>query len=256
MSGDGVPTGELVRWLDDYLQAAAVDDYGPNGLQVEGSPTVRRLVTGVSSCRELFARARELRADAVLVHHGLFWSGTPYPLVGVQFARVAELVRAGIALLAYHLPLDRHPEVGNNALAARQLGLRELAPFAEHQGVPIGWRGELADAIPARELAARCAQLYAQQPLLLGDAERAVRRVGIVSGGAQREFLQAIEAGLDAFVTGEASEWVTNLARESGVAYLAAGHYATERLGVRALGERLAERFGLDCQFVDVPNPV
>jgi dinuclear metal center YbgI/SA1388 family protein len=252
----GIATADLVQYLDQYLDSGAVEDYGPNGLQVEGAAHVHRLVTGVSACRELFVRARELAADAVLVHHGLFWRGTPYPLVGVQHGRVAELIRGDVALVAYHLPLDRHREVGNNALAARRLGLGELAPFGLHQGVNIGWRGALPAAIAAADLAARCAELYGQPPLLLGDAARPVRRVGIISGGAQREFLQAIDGGLDAYVTGEASEWVTNLARETGVAYVAAGHYATERLGVRALGEHLAERFGIECRFVDVPNPV
>jgi len=251
-----VATAELVRYLDEYLDSAAVSDYGPNGLQVEGAPTVRKLVTGVSACRELFERARARGADALLVHHGLFWRGTPYPLVGLQYHRVAELLRGGMALLAYHLPLDRHAEVGNNALAARQLGLGELTPFALHEGVAIGWQGRLAEEIAAGELAARCGELFEQPALLLGPAERRVRRVGIVSGGAQREFLHAIAAGLDAYITGEASEWVTNLARESGVAYVAAGHYATERLGVRALGEHLAARYGIAVEFVDVPNPV
>ncbi|HEV8629266.1 MAG TPA: Nif3-like dinuclear metal center hexameric protein [Thermoanaerobaculia bacterium] len=253
---DGVPTAELVRYLDDYLESAAAPDYGPNGLQVEGPERVHRLVTGVSACRELFGRARQQGADAVLVHHGLFWRGTPYPLVGLQYRRVAELIEGGLALLAYHLPLDRHPEVGNNALAARALGLHDLRPFALHEGIAIGWRGTLLEAITAQELAVRCGLLYEQPPLLLGPGERPVRQVGIVSGGAQREFLQAIAEKLDAYITGEASEWVTNLARESGVAYLAAGHYATERLGVRALGEHLAARFGLSAEFVDVPNPV
>jgi dinuclear metal center YbgI/SA1388 family protein len=217
---------------------------------------VRRLVTGVSACRELFEKARARAADGVLVHHGLFWRGTPPALVGVQYARVAELVRGGMALLAYHLPLDRHPEVGNNALAARALGLGDLTPFAHHEGTAIGWQGTFGEPIAAHELQARCAELYGQEPLLLGPAERPVRRVGIVSGGAQSDLHTAIAEGLDAFVTGEASEWCTNVARESGVVYLAAGHHATERLGVRALGEHLAERFGLEVEFVDVPNPV
>ena len=251
-----VATAELVRYLDEYLEAGAVADYGPNGLQVEGATTVRRLVTGVSACRELFERARTAGADALLVHHGLFWRGTPYPLVGLQYHRVAELVRGGLALLAYHLPLDRHAQVGNNAVAARRLGLHELAPFARHEGVAIGWQGRLLEAIPASELAVRCGALYEQPALLLGPPERPVRRVGIVSGGAQREFLQAIAEGLDAFITGEASEWVTNLARESGVAYIAGGHYATERIGVKALGDHLAERYGINVEFIDVPNPV
>jgi dinuclear metal center YbgI/SA1388 family protein len=254
-AADGIATDELVRWLGEYLEVGAVGDYGPNGLQVEGPPTIRRLVTGVSACQELFVRARQLAADAVLVHHGVFWRGTPQPLVGVQFRRVAELVRGDLALLAYHLPLDRHPEVGNNALAARGLGLGDLRPFAEHEGASIGWQGTFPEPLASEELVARCRSLFGQEPLLLGPS-RQVRRVGIVSGGATRELLQAVDEGLDAYVTGEASEWVTNVARETGVCYLACGHYATERLGVRALGELLAERFGLTVEFVDVPNPV
>jgi len=256
MLGGEVATAELVRYIDEYLESPAVSDYGPNGLQVAGAETVRTLVTGVSSCRELFERARERGADALLVHHGLFWRGTPYPLVGLQYHRVAELIRGNMALLAYHLPLDRHEHVGNNAVAARALGLHGLTPFALHEGVAIGWQGRLFEAIPARELATRCGVLYEQPALLLGPEDRPVQRVGIVSGGAQQEFLQAIAEGLDAFITGEASEWVTNLARESGVAYIAAGHYATERIGVRALGAHLAERYGITVEFIDVPNPV
>ena len=253
--GGTVATAELVRYLDAYLEAGALEDYGPNGLQVEGPAAVRRLVTGVSACHELFVRARQLAADAVLVHHGLFWRGTPYPLVGIQYRRVAELVSGGVALLAYHLPLDRHAEVGNNALAARALGLGELQPFGQHEGVAIGWQGVFPEPIASEELVDRCRTLYGQEPLALGGV-REVRRVGIVSGGAQRELLQAIAAGLDAYVTGEASEWVTNVAREANVCYVAAGHYATERLGVRALGEHLRDRFGILVEFVDVPNPV
>ena len=250
-----VATTDLVGYLDGYLETGAVRDYGPNGLQVEGAAEVRRLVTGVSACHELFVRARQLGADAVLVHHGIFWRGTPQPLVGVQYRRLAELVHGGMALLAYHLPLDRHPDVGNNALAARALGLERLEPFAEHDGVAIGFCGELPEAIAPDELASRCRTLYGQEPLLLG-AVKPVRTIGIVSGGAQGDLHQAIAAGLDAFITGEASEWVTNLAVEAGVTYVAAGHYATERLGVRALGEHLRDRFGLLVEFVDVPNPV
>lgn len=254
-AAEGIATAELVRWLDEYLEAGAVEDYGPNGLQVEGPATVRRLVTGVSACHELFVRARQLEADAVLVHHGLFWRGTPQPLVGVQFRRVAELVRGEIALLAYHLPLDRHPEVGNNALAARGLGLGELTPFGRHGGTTVGFRGAFPEPVAGEELLGRCRALFGQEPLLLGPS-RPVRTLGVISGGAQRELLQAVDEGLDAYLTGEASEWVTNVARETGVTYLACGHYATERLGVRALGELLQERFGLVVEFVDVPNPV
>jgi putative NIF3 family GTP cyclohydrolase 1 type 2 len=161
-----------------------------------------------------------------------------------------------MSLVAYHLPLDRHPEVGNNALAARAFGLAELAPFAEYEGLPIGVRGRFPEPVPADELVARCARIFGQPPLVFPGGPDPVSTLGIISGGAQKELWAAVGAGLDAYLTGEASEWVMNVAREAGVHYLAAGHYATERLGIRALGEHLAERFGVEVEFVDVPNPV
>jgi dinuclear metal center YbgI/SA1388 family protein len=251
-----VTLGALASYLDRYLEVAGVSDYGPNGLQVEGRERVRRLATGVSACRELFTRAREWRADSVLVHHGLFWQGMPYSLTGVQYRRVAELMRSEISLLAYHLPLDRHPEVGNNAVAARALGLEGLAPFGVHAGTAIGYRGAFPEPLPFTEVLARCERLYGQRPLAFAGRPSAVSTVGIVSGGAQKELHQAIAEGLEVFITGEASEWVMNVALESGTHFVAAGHYATERLGVQALGAHLAERFGLEVEFIDVPNPV
>ena len=247
---------DLVAYLDSYLDAARDRDYGPNGLQVEGRAEVGRIVTGVSACEELFAQAKALAADAVLVHHGLFWDGAPLVLKGIQYRRVRLLIEGGINLIAYHLPLDRHGELGNNILAARAFGLEEIVPFAPHRGLEIGFRGRFPTAIPVAELARRCAAIYQQEPLVLGHGDRPIGSLGIVSGGAQRELYAAIDAGCDAFITGEASEWVTNVARETGVYYLAAGHYATERLGIRALGEHLAEKFGLAVSFLDVPNPV
>jgi len=246
----------LVSHLDHLLDAGRGRDYGPNGLQVEGKGEVRKVVTGVSSCRELFVRAREAGADAVLVHHGLFWEGMPRVLTGLQYQRVAELVRGGMSLLAYHLPLDRHPELGNNALAARAFGLVDLAPFGLHEGLPIGFHGRFPEPLPAAELAARSRQVYGQEPLAFLSGPDPVRTLGIISGGAQRELYDAITAGLDAYLTGEASEWVMNVAREAKIHYLAAGHYATERLGIRALGEHVAGTFGIAAEFIDVPNPV
>lgn len=251
-----VGRGELVAYLDDLLEAAKGDDYCPNGLQVEGRATIRRLVTGVSACRELFAAARERAADAVLVHHGIFWKGATPVLTGIQYARVRELVLGEINLLAYHLPLDRHPELGNNALAARAFGLVDLEPFAFHAGEPVGFRGRFAAPVPAAELVRRAAEVYGREPLAFPCGPDPVASLAVVSGAAQRELYGAIDAGLDAFLTGEVSEWVMNVAREAGIHYLAAGHYATERLGVRALGEHLAARFGLAVEFVDVDNPV
>jgi dinuclear metal center YbgI/SA1388 family protein len=253
---DTIDRDRLVAYLDELLDARRGRDYGPNGLQVEGKPRIGRLVTGVSACRELFARARETGADAVLVHHGLFWEGMPRVLTGIQARRVAELFRGEINLLAYHLPLDRHPELGNNILAARAFGLADPVPFALHEGLPIGFSGRFPEPIAARELVERTTRIFGQEPLAFLSGPDPVQSLGLISGGAQKELYQAIEAGLDAFLTGEVSEWVMNVAREAGVHYLAAGHYATERLGVRALGEHLAQRFGLEVEFVDVPNPV
>ncbi|HXO18455.1 MAG TPA: Nif3-like dinuclear metal center hexameric protein, partial [Thermoanaerobaculia bacterium] len=213
--------GDLVAYLDDLLDARSGRDYGPNGLQVAGRQEVRKMVTGVSACRELFVRAREAGADAVLVHHGLFWEGLPRTLTGFQYERVAELVRSGMSLVAYHLPLDRHPELGNNALAARAFGLEDLAPFALHEGLPVGWKGRFPEPIPAAELLARCRRVYGQEPLAFAGGPNSVATLGIVSGGAQRELYDAIAEKLDAYLTGEVSEWVMNVAREAGIHYLA-----------------------------------
>jgi dinuclear metal center YbgI/SA1388 family protein len=251
-----VERDELVRYLDAYLEAAKGGDYGPNGLQVEGRPEIHKLATGVSACEELFERAAAEGADAVLVHHGIFWRGLPSTLVGMRYRRVAALVRSGLSLIAYHLPLDRHPEVGNNALAARAFGLVDLQPFAEAEGLPVGFSGRFPEPVPAAELVARCRAVFEREPLVLGAGPDPVRTLGIVSGGAQSELWAAVAAGLDAYLTGEASEWVMNVARECGLHYLAAGHYATERLGVRALGDHIAARFGVEVEFIDVPNPV
>jgi dinuclear metal center YbgI/SA1388 family protein len=245
----------LVSYLDQYLDASQGRDYGPNGLQVEGRAEIRKLVTGVSACQELFVRAREAAADAVLVHHGLFWEGAPRTLTGFRYRRVAELVRGEINLLAYHLPLDRHLEVGNNAVAGRAIGLEEIVPFGLHDGLPLGVSGRFPSPIPAAELVARCERLYGQPPLAYLAGNDPVATVGIISGGGQGEFYSAVDEGLDAYVTGEVTEWIMNVARETGTHYLAAGHYATERLGVKALGEHLAERFGIEVEFIDVPNP-
>ncbi len=248
--------GDLIAYLAELLETDQGSDYGPNGLQVEGRPRIRRLITGVSACLELFEAARRKAADAVLVHHGIFWHGAPMTLTGMQIKRVRELIAGDINLLAYHLPLDRHAELGNNALAAEAFGLVERRPFAVHKGLPIGFKGRFEPPLPAAELPRRCAQIFGQEPLAFLAGPDPVSSLGLVSGGAQRDFHQAIADGLDAFITGEVSEWVMNAAREEGVHYLAAGHYATERLGVRALGEHLGERFSLDVEFIDVPNPV
>lgn len=247
---------DLVRYLDSLLDAARDRDYCPNGLQVEGREQVERIVTAVSSCEELFVRARELGADAVLVHHGIFWDGQPMVLKGFHLRRVRQLIEGGLNLIAYHLPLDRHAELGNNILAARAFGLEQIVSFAPHRGLEIGFRGVFPRPLAEAELTRLCREIYDQEPLVLSGGKPEIRSLGIVSGGAQRELYAAIEAGCDAYITGEVSEWVMNVAREAGITYLAAGHYATERLGIRRLGEHLAEKFGLETHFIDIPNPV
>lgn len=247
---------ELVAYLDQLLEVHLGGDACPNGLQVEGSATIHHLVTAVSACREVFERARAAGAQGVLVHHGVFWRGDPPQLTGFRKRRIAELFAGDLNLIAYHLPLDRHAELGNNILAARQLGLRAIETFGEFEGAWIGYRGELPDPLEASGLAERCERVFGQRPQVFGDRSAPIESVGIISGAAQREVFTAIDLGLDAFVTGEASEWVMNVAREAGIAYFAAGHYATERLGIRALGEHVAEHFGIAVDFVDVPNPI
>jgi dinuclear metal center YbgI/SA1388 family protein len=258
---DDTPPGQITRdqlvaYLDALLEAGKGRDFGPNGLQVEGRPEIRKVVTGVSACLELFERAREAGADAVVVHHGIFWDGMPRTLTGFQYRRVAALMASGMSLLAYHLPLDRHPELGNNAVAARRFGLDKIEPFGSYDGLPLGFKGRFEEPVPAAELPARIQAVYGQALTGFLSGPDPVRTLGIVSGGGQREVYTAIAEGLDAYVTGEAGEWVMNVVREAGIHYFAAGHYATELFGVQVLGEHLAQRFGIEVEFVDIPNPV
>lgn len=248
---------ELVEHADRLLAADVGGDYGPNGLQVEGTREVRRIVSGVSACVELFDRARELDADVVLVHHGILWESMgAKPLAGAFGRRVRSIVESGMHLVAYHLPLDRHGELGNNVLAARGLGLYGLEPWCEYRGAPAGFRGTFPEPVEPDELVRRCRETFGREPLAFLEGADRIATVGVVSGGAEGEIHRAIGDGLDAFVTGEVSEWVLHVAREAGIHFLSCGHHATERAGVRALGDHLAERFGLEHEFVDLPNPV
>jgi len=246
----------LVRYLDEYLAAHDGKDYGPNGLQVQGRGQIRKVVTGVSACLELFHKARERDADAIIVHHGIFWDWQSPRLTGMHYDRVAELIYHGVNLLAYHLPLDRHDKVGNNAVAARALGLDDLQPFGDAYGLPVGFHGRFPEPISPDELITRARNFYGREPLAFPAGPDPVETLGIISGGAQKELTTAIDLGLDAYITGEVSEWVMNTARESKIHYLACGHYHTEKCGIQAVGDLIAERFGLDVEFIDVPNPV
>jgi dinuclear metal center YbgI/SA1388 family protein len=248
---------QLVAELDDLLDVESVLDYGPNGLQVEGAPDVQRVVTAVSASRELFERAVEDGADAILVHHGILWnSDQAQRIVGSYRERIRILLEHGVSLIGYHLPLDRHPELGNAAQLGRRLGLGELEPFGDHRGVSTGVCGVFPEPVDTEELVAAVAEACDREPQVFEGRRTMVSSVGIVTGGAEREYHQAVAAGLDAYITGEATEWVLHQAAEDGVHYLAAGHYATERFGVQAVGRWISERFGLEVEFLDIPNPV
>lgn len=251
-----ISRADLVRHLDELLTARVGKDYCPNGLQIEGKDPIRKIVTGVSACLELHEEAARRGADAVLVHHGLFWHGQSPLLVGLQFRRVAALLDDRINLLAYHLPLDRHLSLGNNAVAARALGLTEITPWGDYEGQSVGVRGRFPEPLAADAFVDRCRRFYDREPLVVGSGPQLIERVGLISGAAQRDLHRAIADGCDAFLTGEISEWVTNVAKEAGIHYLACGHYATERCGIRALGEHLAATFGITVEFVEVGNVV
>ena len=247
---------ELISFLDELLDARSFDDYGPNGLQVVGREEVRRVVTGVSAHRELFHRAADAGADMILCHHGLFWGSGPMTIDERLKGRLLPLFEADMSLAAYHLPLDAHPEVGNNALICGELGLERGEPFGEARGRAIGCIGRVDDPLALEELARRCASVFGRDPLVFQGDGRPLRRVGVVSGGGGSSQGDAIRLGLDAFLTGEPEEPAMADARESGVAFLACGHYATETFGIRRLGALLAERFGVEDSFIEIPNPV
>lgn len=242
----------LRRYLDETLQIARFRDYCPNGLQVEGRAEVRRIVGGVTACQALLDAAIDRQADAVLVHHGYFWRGEDGRVTGLRKRRLASLLGNDINLFAYHLPLDAHPEFGNNAQFGLACGWQPEGRFGEQD---LGWLGSVDTAILG-DVVRRIAELTARRPLVLGNPDQVIKRVAWCTGGAQGMFEEAIALGVDLYVSGEVSEQTVHLARESGVAYLAVGHHASERFGVRALGEHLMARFGLTVEFVDIDNPV
>jgi dinuclear metal center YbgI/SA1388 family protein len=250
---------EMLGFLDDLLRPDEFADYGPNGLQIPGLEEVRKVVSGVSGQAELFERAAAEGAQMVLVHHGVLWDFQPRRIDRVQARRLRAVLAGDMSLVAYHLPLDAHPEVGNNALLADALGCAAdgRAPFGEAKGRPIGVRAVFpGEGISPDELVRRTAAATDREPLAFLAGPDPVRTIGIVSGSAPEMVQDAIDAGLDAFMTGEPAEHVMATAREAGVHFLAAGHYATETFGVRRLGELLATRFGVEHVFVDIPNPV
>jgi len=244
---------ELTLYLDELLQAPKYRDYCPNGLQVEGCSEVTRIVAGVTASQKLLDLAVERGAQAVLVHHGYFWKGEDGRITGMRRKRLSTLLGNGISLLAYHLPLDAHPELGNNAQLATLFGWQPEGRFGEQD---IGWYGSLPTPATLAEVVTAIAGALGRPPLAIGDPARPVRRVAWCSGGAQGYFEQAIALGVDLYLSGEISEQTVHLAEESGVAYLAAGHHATERYGIKALAAHLQAHFAVECSFIDLDNPV
>jgi dinuclear metal center YbgI/SA1388 family protein len=244
---------ELQSYLDQLLDPARLKDYCPNGLQVEGKEEVARVVCGVTASQHVLDAAVALEADAVVVHHGYFWRGEDGRVTGIRRRRLHTLLTHGINLFAYHLPLDAHPEVGNNAQFGRLMGWHGAPAFGDQD---LGWMASLQEPHSVAHIARSVAARVGREPLLIGSPQRVVRRVAWCTGAAQGLLDGAIAAGADLYLSGEVSEQTVHLAREAGVAYLAAGHHATERYGVMALGRHLQERFGLTVDFVDEDNPV
>lgn len=248
---------ELERLLNRQLNVAAIKDYCPNGLQVEGKTEVKHLVTGVTASQALIDHAIEVGADALLVHHGYFWKGEDERVRGIKRKRLKALLSHDINLYGYHLPLDIAPELGNNAQLAALLGISIDGPLEPGNALSVSMQGTLDTPLSGAELSARLQQKLGRPVLHVGEQGPAlIRRVGWCTGGGQGYIDLAADQGMDAFITGEASEQTVHVARERGIHFFAAGHHATERYGIKALGEWLAREQGLQVSFKDIDNPV
>lgn len=248
-----VSLNDLEKYTGQLLQCDRFRDYAPNGLQVEGRPSVQRLACGVTASLALLESAIAWGADALLVHHGYFWRGEDPRIIGTRKQRLQKLLVADMSLLAYHLPLDAHPELGNNAQLAARLGLVAEGRFGEQD---MGWYGTPAEACTLGGLGQRISTVLGRSPVLVGDPAQAVRRIGWCTGGAQGYFAEALAIGCNVYLTGEASERNYHEAVEVGAAFVAAGHHATERYGVQALANHLALTFGLETQYFELDNPL
>jgi len=244
---------ELNDYIGRLLEISRFRDYCPNGVQVEGRTEIRRIATGVTASQRLLQAATAWGADAILVHHGYFWRNEDTTIAGIKKRRIAHLLQHDVSLLAYHLPLDAHAELGNNAQLALRLGMLPQGRFGEQD---IAWHGELRQQQTLGQFATHISDALQRTPLIIGNSERPLRRIAWCSGGAQGYFEQAVALGVDAFLTGEISEQNVHVAEETGIAFIAAGHHATERYGVQALGEHLAQQFSIEHRFFDMDNPV
>ena len=247
---------ELVAYCNNLLDCNAFQDYCPNGLQVEGRASVSRIVTGVTASQALIDAAAAQEADLLLVHHGYFWRGEAAPITGLKQRRIRALLEHGINLVAYHLPLDVHAKLGNNVQLAQRLGWTITGGLEPSNPRSVGLQGELAEALSGEELAQQLNLALGREPLFIRGHGRPVKRIAWCTGAAQGYIDKAVALGVDAFITGEVSEQTIHIARECGINFYAAGHHATERYGVQALGEHLVEHFGVEHRFIDIDNPV
>ena len=255
-----VSTHDLSHWLDATLQPQRFRDYCPNGLQVEGKDSIRHIITGVTASQALMEAAAERGADAVLVHHGWFWKNEDPCIRGPKRRRLALALENQLNLFAYHLPLDAHPTLGNNAQLARVLGFE---PDRDADGNPLTcgpdglvWLGRSHGANSLGELGVQIDNSLHRQPLVVGNPQQSVSRIAWCTGGAQSMMQAAVDAGAEVYITGEASEPTFHLAQETGCGFIAAGHHATERYGVQALGQAIAAKFGVQVEFIDLDNPI
>ena len=249
---------DLAKWCNEYLHIDNFKDYCPNGLQVDAAQPIRHIVTGVTACEALIDQAIELKADAILVHHGYFWKGEDPELVGMKGRRVRKLMQHGISLLAYHLPLDAHPKLGNNAILARDLGLKIIGALYPEESHPVG-NITTCEPITAQQLQSKLATLLGREPLWIAGYSQAtakpLQKIALCTGGAQDMIDQAAKMGCDAYISGEISERTTHSARELQVDYFACGHHATERGGIDALGQLVETELGIKTTFIDIDNP-
>ena len=251
-----VAVRELVKYCDDLLRANDFKDYCPNGLQVEGVPNVRKIVAGVTASQALIDVAVEKGADALLVHHGFFWKNEAPEITGIKYRRIAGLIKNNINLIAYHLPLDAHPQFGNNAQLGRLLGISVEGRFGCGTGDELAMYGRFDSSLSGQKLGALIEKRLHRAPLHIAGKCNDIKTLGWCTGAAQSYIEAAANLGLDAFISGEISENTTHMARELGIHYFAAGHHATERYGVHALVDHLSETFDLEGEFVDMDNPV
>lgn len=253
---DFMKNRKLANKLDQFLEIHQFKDYCPNGLQVEGVAEVKKIITGVTANQALIDIAIAEGADAILVHHGFFWKGEPQQIVGMKYNRIKALIENGINLYAYHLPLDVHPELGNNAQLAKLLTITDRRPLEPWDKRSVGRVGKFAQAITSDELVQRIESALGRTPLHIDGGKKEIKTVAWCTGGGQDLISIAAEQGIDAFISGEISERTVHTAKEMGIHYYAAGHHATERYGVQALGEWMEAELDLDVQFIDIDNPV